>query len=110
MRIIGRYRRMPANTVPEVYQRYIDEHPEFGNSLANVYTEARQDGELPAKFKTLIMMAIDGACGFAKGVDELAEQAREQGATEEEIREAIEIVILMTGEQGLYTSAIAYQD
>lgn len=84
--------------------------PAFGEHLVNVYEHARRSGELDEKTKTLIALAIDAGSGHEEGVENLAEKARRQGASEGEILETLEVVTLISGTQGLVTGLGAIDD
>ena len=53
-------------------------------------------------------MAIDAACEHPDGVESLAAAAREEGATNDEVVETVEIVTSMCGLQGLATGVNAF--
>jgi alkylhydroperoxidase/carboxymuconolactone decarboxylase family protein YurZ len=95
---------------PAFVQELIDRDPEFGELIAGVRSESRADGELSAKTKALIAMSLDAGLNHPEGVSSLAAAAREEGATDGEILEAIEIVASMCGLQGLVTGANAFED
>ena len=63
------------------------------------------DGALPKKTKLLIALAIDASMGAVAGVHALAREAREAGATREEILETIRVVHFVGGHGKLYAAA-----
>ncbi|WP_370575919.1 carboxymuconolactone decarboxylase family protein, partial [Methanomethylovorans sp.] len=62
------------------------------------------------KYKFLIAMALDAAEGAADGVRVLAMQAMEEGATREEIMEAVRIAQYISGVGSVYTAARGLKD
>jgi alkylhydroperoxidase/carboxymuconolactone decarboxylase family protein YurZ len=62
-------------------------------------------GALPKKFKLLIAMAFDAAHGAENGVRALAAAAMREGATKEEIAEALRVTYHLTGAGCLYTAS-----
>ena len=63
------------------------------------------DGALPKKVKLLMAMAFDAAHGAAGGVRGLAERAMKDGATKDEISEALRVAYLMTGVGSVYIAS-----
>ena len=61
-----------------------------------------RDGALPKKVKLLMAMAFDAADGAVGGVRGLAQRAISEGATKEEIGEALRVAFLMKGVGSLY--------
>jgi alkylhydroperoxidase/carboxymuconolactone decarboxylase family protein YurZ len=68
------------------------------------------DGALPKKFKLLMAMAFDAAHGADKGVRALACQAMAEGATKDEIAEALRVAYHLSGVGALYTAASGLRD
>ena len=66
-------------------------------------------GALPKKVKLLIAMALDAAHGTESGVRSLALQAREAGATKQEILETFRVVHYVDGASAVYTAAPALE-
>jgi len=62
-------------------------------------------GALSRKVKLLIAMAFDAAHGAAGGVRALAQRAMKEGATREEIAEALRVAHLMTGVGAIYIAS-----
>lgn len=65
------------------------------------------DGALSRKTKLLIAMAFDAAHGAENGVRSLATQAKEAGATEHEVAEALRVAYHLNGVGCLYTASAA---
>jgi len=68
------------------------------------------DGALSRKIKLLIAMAFDAAHGAENGVRSLAAQARQAGATDKEIAEALRVAYHLTGVGTLYTASAGLRD
>lgn len=68
------------------------------------------DGALPRRVKLLIAMAFDAAAGADGGVRALAAAARDEGATWDEIAEALRVAYHMSGVGALYTASRALRD
>jgi len=68
-----------------------------------------KDGALPARIKVLMTMLADAILGHPQGVKALAAQAREKGATEEEIAETVRVAFLCGGMAGLVTGTYAFE-
>lgn len=62
-------------------------------------------GALPKKIKLLIAMAFDAAQGAENGVRALAAAALREGATREEIAEALRVAYHLAGVGTLYTAS-----
>jgi alkylhydroperoxidase/carboxymuconolactone decarboxylase family protein YurZ len=95
---------------PQFIEELATRDPEFGELIAETRRRSRSDGALSAKTKALIAMALDAGMNHPGGVESLAVAAREQGATDEEILETIEVVASMCGLQGLSTGTHAFVD
>ena len=65
---------------------------------------AFSDGRLPGRIKLLMAMAIDAVLGAEGGVAVYARRAREAGATEQEIFEAVRVSSLLGGTRGQTTA------
>jgi alkylhydroperoxidase/carboxymuconolactone decarboxylase family protein YurZ len=70
---------------------------------------AFQEGAISVKHKFLMAMTVDIVVGATNGVRVLAEQAIQEGATKEEITEAVRIAYFITGVGSVYTAAEALQ-
>jgi alkylhydroperoxidase/carboxymuconolactone decarboxylase family protein YurZ len=73
--------------------------------VTDIKTFAVTDGALSKKVKLLIAMALDAAHGTESGVRSLALQAREAGATKQEILETFRVVHYVDGASAVYTAA-----
>jgi alkylhydroperoxidase/carboxymuconolactone decarboxylase family protein YurZ len=63
------------------------------------------NGALPKKVKLLMAMAFDAADGAVGGVRGLAQRAINEGATKEEIGEALRVAYLMKGVGPVYIAS-----
>lgn len=97
----------------------MEEHPlkiiqeqdsEFFSIIEANRENALSEGSIPLKYKLLIAMALDAEHGAVDGVKVLAMQAMAQGATKEEIMEAIRIANYIGGIGSVYTAANALRD
>lgn len=76
-------------------------------ALRSLYAYRRvifKDGALSAKEKELIALALSCTLKCEKCLTHHAEEAKKQGATEEEILEAIEVAMYMTGPSAMIWS------
>jgi alkylhydroperoxidase/carboxymuconolactone decarboxylase family protein YurZ len=71
---------------------------------------ALSEGSIPLKYKLLIALALDASHGAVEGVKALAMQAMEEGATKEEIMEAVRIANFICGVGSVYTAANALRN
>jgi len=67
-------------------------------------------GALPKKVKLLMAMAFDAAHGADLGVRALAQAAMNEGATKEEIGEALRVAYYLSGVGALYTASNGLKD
>ena len=68
------------------------------------------DGVLPRKFKLLIALALDASRGAVGGVNALAKESMEAGATKEEILEVLRVVHFVCGVGSVYVAAQALNE
>ncbi|KXA96304.1 hypothetical protein AKJ38_03500 [candidate division MSBL1 archaeon SCGC-AAA259I14] len=87
--------------LPEFLQILKEKDPDYARSILDNYEKRFSDEALSAKTKTLIALALDAANGDVEGVKALAKRAKEQGATEDELLEVVEIVEGTRSFQGL---------
>jgi alkylhydroperoxidase/carboxymuconolactone decarboxylase family protein YurZ len=66
-------------------------------------------GAVPEKYRLLFSMVADGVLFHPQGVTALAQAAREAGATEDEIREAVRVIYLSGGMVALVNSLGAFR-
>ena len=90
-------------------QVIMDKDPDFFKLLESTRGLAFSEG-MPMKYKLLLAMALDAANGAVEGVKVLAIQAMQEGATKEEVMEAIRIAQYIFGIGSVYTAARALSD
>ena len=83
--------------------------PELLGQMTSLLDFAGGDGALPEKIKTLMSMLGDAILGHPDGVKAIAERARAQGATEQEIAETVRIAFVCAGMPGLVTGTYAFR-
>ncbi len=83
---------------------------EFADQMRTLRSDIRKDGALSGKTKTLMAMALDAGADHPEGVKVLADAARDLGATEEEVLEAVEVSAAMCGIQGLVVGMEAFEE
>ena len=95
---------------PFFVERLERSDPDLLNHLTSLQDFAGKDGALPAKIKTLMGMLVDAVLGHADGVKAIAERARAQGATEDEINETVRVAFYCAGIPALVTATSAYPE
>jgi len=85
----------------EIFQK-VD--PKLHENVKNAFEFAMSDGALSRKIKILIALALDASNGAVNGVKSLTNQALREGASKEEITEALRVAYLITGVGSVYTS------
>jgi alkylhydroperoxidase/carboxymuconolactone decarboxylase family protein YurZ len=83
--------------------------PELLKHFAGVQEFVSRDGALSAKIKTLMGMFGDAILGHADGVRAIAERARAQGATEQEIAETVRMAFYFGGIPALVTATNSFK-
>jgi alkylhydroperoxidase/carboxymuconolactone decarboxylase family protein YurZ len=86
---------------------YEELDPKLLNLVNNTRDLALADGALPRKVKLLIAMVLDAVHGASEGVQALAREAIEAGASREEISEALRVAQYICGVGCVYTAARA---
>ncbi len=82
--------------------------PEFFPVVKAVVESAMYTQALDAKTTYLVVLALDAAKNADQGVKVLAAQAREAGASEEEIKEVLRLAYYVSGMDVIKTSLNAY--
>lgn len=95
--------------LPEFLQTLKEKDHEYAANLLENFAETQTDGALSAKTKLLIAMALDAGNGDIDGVKALSEQARQVGATEDEILEVVKVIGSICGIQGLFYASNAFK-
>ena len=73
------------------------------------FCSPHEEGAIPLKYRHLLSMVADGVLFHPEGVTALAQAARDAGATEEEINEAVRIIFLSGGMVALVNSLGAFR-
>jgi alkylhydroperoxidase/carboxymuconolactone decarboxylase family protein YurZ len=81
---------------------------QFCEAVKNVYDLATAPGELDAKTKILITLALDASLGAVAGVKVLATAARNMGVSDAQISEALRIAYVTAGMGTLAASKAAF--
>ena len=84
--------------------------PTLWNHLKEANKLIFSEGSLPKKYKLIIAMAFDAAHGADRGVRSLAQQAMKEGATKEEIAEALRVAYHLAGVGTLYIASMGLKD
>jgi len=84
--------------------------PALMKHVQNSSEFALGDDALPKKVKLLIAMALDASHGAVGGVKALAHEARQAGATREEITEALRVAQYVCGVGSVYCAAQALKE
>jgi AhpD family alkylhydroperoxidase len=79
------------------YQRFIREQPQVSDAFRSLVTETTKAGALDEKTKQLIFLACTAASGYAPGMGAHIDKVLAAGGTAEEIREALAVIIPITG-------------
>ena len=83
--------------------------PDLLKQMNALHEFAGKEGALPAKIKTLMSMLADAILGHGDGVKAIAQRARAQGATDQEIAETVRMAFLCGGMPGLVTGTYAFR-
>jgi len=86
-----------------------DRDREMHDLVSGVRARAMSDGALPAKVKSLMAMLGDALNHRSTAVPVLANVARSQGATEEEIMETTEVAYWLGGIHAFNCAAEAFR-
>lgn len=84
--------------------------PKILENWMNVQSFTFAEGALSPKIKFLIAMAIDADTGAMQGAVALGKRAIKQGATKDEIVEALRVANSIGGNRTLFTSAQVLQN
>lgn len=90
----------------DIYKEF---DPKVLECSKNLQELTYSEGALNQKTKLLIAMAIDTENGVMQGAVALGKRALKQGATKEEIVEALRVAYSIGGNRALYTSALVLQ-
>ena len=91
-------------------QLYEENAPDLAAMIGGARASITEDGAIPARIKTLMMMICDALLNHETGVTNLANRARAMGASEEEVAEALGVAYLMGGLPAAVAGANAYRN
>lgn len=83
--------------------------PDFVKYLEADLGFIMRDGAIPAKYKILMTMVIDALLAHDAGVASIAKRARANGASEDEIKEAVRVAYLYGGTPALVSALNAFK-
>ena len=100
---------MAQPTLPPWIKALQERDPQFVDSYMGQRERILQDGAIPAKYKHLMTMIVDAIQSHPDGVANIANRARAAGASEAEIKEAVEVAYLFGGTPALVTAMNAFR-
>ena len=100
---------VPENVPPFLASMYKSDRNLYDMVMDNMGTCMPEEGAIPKKYRLLMSMVADGVLFHPEGTAAMAQMARDAGATEEEINEAMRIIYLSGGMVALVNSLGAYQ-
>ena len=98
---------MTQNAPPKWTTQLQDHHPKLAEMYLSQSEQILKDGAIPAKYKILMTRIVDALTARPEGCFVLANRARAAGASEAEIKEAIEVAYLFGGAPALVTATSA---
>lgn len=99
----------PPNVPPFLASLYENDPLLYTAVMDNMEAFVPDEGAIPKKYRILMSMIADGVLFHPEGVTGMAEMAREAGATDQEINEAMRIIYLSGGMVALVNSLGAYK-
>lgn len=100
---------MAQTPLPEWIKNLQQRDPQFTEMYLAQRDHVLKDGAIPAKYKLLMTMIVDAIMTHPDGVAAIAHRARAAGATEAEIKEAVEVAYLFGGTPALVTAVNAFR-
>lgn len=100
---------MAQTALPEWIHQLQQRDPQFAEMYLAQRQRVLQDGAIPAKYKILMTMIVDAIMAHPEGCARIANRARDAGATEAEINEAVEVAYLFGGTPALVTATNAFR-
>lgn len=100
---------MAQTPLPEWIKNLQQRDPQFAEMYLAQRDYVLKDGAIPAKYKLLMTMIVDALMTHPDGVAAIANRARAAGATEAEIKEAVEVAYLFGGTPALVTAVNAFR-
>lgn len=84
--------------------------PKFSEHLKAADDLIFGEGVIPKRYRLLIALAFDAAHGAGAGVRSLAQRALKEGATRDEIAEAVRVAYHLSGVGSVYTASQALRE
>ena len=84
--------------------------PELLEAIEHARKLSLTDGALHRKYKYLIAMCLDASHGASGGVKSLAQRAMQEGATKEQVIEALRVAYYICGAGVVYTAAPGFKE
>ena len=100
---------MTQAAVPEWLQKIKEADPQLAEMYLAQRDQIMKDGAIPGKYKILMTMIVDALLAHPSGCAVIADRARAAGATEAEIKEAVQVAYLFGGTPALVTATNAYR-
>jgi len=100
---------MPPANLPPWITALQERDPEFVKSYMAQRDSILKDGAIPAKYKLLMTMIVDALLSHPDGVMNIANRARAAGASDAEVKEAVEVAYLFGGTPALVTAVNAFR-
>lgn len=94
--------------LPGFVEFFADKDEKLYQVVSAVSEAAFTGGKLDLKTRLLIALALDAVLGAEGGVASLAKQAREAGADDEEIKDAIRVAYYVAGMTVIKTGGAAF--
>ncbi|HWP97694.1 MAG TPA: carboxymuconolactone decarboxylase family protein [Syntrophomonadaceae bacterium] len=95
--------------LPWFVEKYCEIDEAYGQTISSVVEGAMQPGVLEEKTKHLVVLALDALKGSTEGVRVVARQARQAGASDEEIMEVLRLAYFVSGMDTVKTFLVAFE-
>lgn len=79
------------------YELFVERNPEMALKFRDFVKHALTPGALPSAMKELIAVTLLASTGYMRGVESHAKRALDAGATPEELREALAMLLPFAG-------------
>ena len=99
-----------AKNYPEFITRLEKSDPRLFESVTDIYDLSMSPGELDAKTKILICIALDALTGAGEGVRVLSKIAKDMGISAGQIAEALRLAYFVAGNPVLYAMKTAFEE
>lgn len=99
-----------SNFYPPVIKKVEKSDPKLYQQISSMFDLIYEPGELDAKTKMLISLALDASVGSLEGVKILSKVARKNGITDAEIAETLRCSIMVAVNRALATTNAAYEE